>query len=193
MSKIQSESNSQRIDTSILINASCDQYVKDTIWKQFTTKMRWLEKGTKLWPICQRYNLKAIHNNKKASEYALMLWPICQRYNLKAIHNLTSAMYRVGYVVTNMSKIQSESNSQHSDLAEFARESCDQYVKDTIWKQFTTQNSSCLTQNWLWPICQRYNLKAIHNCFTDGSCSWKVVTNMSKIQSESNSQQNWCS
>jgi len=41
-------------------------------------------------------------------------------------------------VVTNMSKIQSESNSQQTHYSKKIKNSCDQYVKDTIWKQFTT-------------------------------------------------------
>jgi len=40
----------------------------------------------------------------------------------------------------------------------------------------------------LWNLCQRYNLKAIHNCFDVAALRMKVVESMSKIQSESNSQ-----
>ncbi len=41
-----------------------------------------------------------------------MLCPVCQRYNLKAIHNVASKRYSGGNAVSGMSKIQSESNSQ---------------------------------------------------------------------------------
>jgi len=66
-------------------------------------------------------------------------------------------------VVTNMSKIQSESNSQLVFSYIRMLGGCDQYVKDTIWKQFTTNILKGLKHELLWPICQRYNLKAIHN------------------------------
>jgi len=163
MSKIQSESNSQPLWLFLYNLSSCDQYVKDTIWKQFTTQK-----------FCKYYNFQ--------------LWPICQRYNLKAIHNnMPLGMSRVT-VVTNMSKIQSESNSQRWPGGYAWRNSCDQYVKDTIWKQFTTRWERNNRRNELWPICQRYNLKAIHNIKSLAVLGFKVVTNMSKIQSESNSQ-----
>ena len=38
---------------------------------------------------------------------------ICQRYNLKANHNIYDAIVNNGTAVFNMSKIQSESKSQH--------------------------------------------------------------------------------
>ena len=166
MSKIQSESNSQRIGFEFKRSHCCDQYVKDTIWKQFTTSSRW---------VMPRYSL----------------WPICQRYNLKAIHNVHRPQSKWIYVVTNMSKIQSESNSQQRDREATRWTGCDQYVKDTIWKQFTTTFTSVITLRELWPICQRYNLKAIHNLQAIVFLSRLVVTNMSKIQSESNSQRIW--
>ena len=118
------------------------------------------------------------------------LWPICQRYNLKAIHNSRWLSLYNFRVVTNMSKIQSESNSQLFALSIPRTPCCDQYVKDTIWKQFTTIGKTLSLWYLLWPICQRYNLKAIHNGMERGKSSDRVVTNMSKIQSESNSQLN---
>ena len=191
MSKIQSESNSQLSPLEHIVKSSCDQYVKDTIWKQFTT------------------GFVDIQLNN-------LLWPICQRYNLKAIHNPQAVYINLHLVVTNMSKIQSESNSQQLSMGKKGLRGCDQYVKDTIWKQFTTNKSNqtrrkklwpiCQRYNlkaihnwrwcwrnyvWLWPICQRYNLKAIHNYAQIVVVAQAVVTNMSKIQSESNSQQNF--
>jgi len=163
MSKIQSESNSQQSVGIPPQSECCDQYVKDTIWKQFTTRrMRWLPER-ELWPICQRYNLKAIHNIARCMSTDSRLWPICQRYNLKAIHNCDVFAPPISSVVTNMSKIQSESNSQPLSVAQGLSYCCDQYVKDTIWKQFTTEGEIGFISLLLWPICQRYNLKAIHN------------------------------
>ena len=159
MSKIQFESNSQPQKLADAERDGCDQYVKDTIWKQFTTM---------------------------PDGYAgrLLLWPICQRYNLKAIHNTCTRLAVFRDVVTNMSKIQFESNSQPARCACKRIGSCDQYVKDTIWKQFTTTTSCSSNTMRLWPICQRYNLKAIHNLYRCTYGCHLVVTNMSKIQFE---------
>ena len=188
MSKIQSESNSQLTPEYIVDRKGCDRYVKDTIWKQFTT-----------------WHLNAA--------YRLGLWSVCQRYNLKAIHNSANGRYTNAEVVIGMSKIQSESNSQQKQYNKTNLPCCDRYVKDTIWKQFTTPNSSFAArfQLWsvcqrynlkaihnyalfhyrrypLWSVCQRYNLKAIHNIRSAISRIVMVVIGMSKIQSESNSQ-----
>jgi len=163
MSKIQSESNSQLSHCDCNANASCDQYVKDTIWKQFTTNLSDMMQATQLWPICQRYNLKAIHNTP-------------------------SLMNRQSLVVTNMSKIQSESNSQPGVLGIHQVPGlwpiCQRYNLKAIHNKITSE----YYLNELWPICQRYNLKAIHNSLKMWQRLANVVTNMSKIQSESNSQ-----
>mgnify|MGYP006869430027 CR=1 FL=1 len=163
ISKIQSESNSQRTNELPFKVKRCDQYFKDTIWKQFTTRACGLRALPRLWPIFQRYNLKAIHN-----------------WNKSGVRSTTA--------VTNISKIQSESNSQPPSIAIFPLISCDQYFKDTIWKQFTTAARWGNPQMELWPIFQRYNLKAIHNLGLKGNPKFIAVTNISKIQSESNSQ-----
>ena len=190
ISKIQSESNSQQAEKQELNRLSCDQYIKDTIWKQFTTDGIETLHEIQLWPIYQRYNLKAIHNN--------------EMFNVVELH-----------AVTNISKIQSESNSQQLQLLNSLSVCCDQYIKDTIWKQFTTvifftdSGTSCdqyikdtiwkqfttieiaiVYEVQLWPIYQRYNLKAIHNAIISFCFSCTAVTNISKIQSESNSQLN---
>ena len=163
MSKIQSESNSQQCRQQSAFKYCCGFYVKDTIWKQFTT---------------DELNL---------SSY-LWLWFLCQRYNLKAIHNYPIDNINGKLVVVSMSKIQSESNSQQSGMESAKADGCGFYVKDTIWKQFTTINKCLFSSSWLWFLCQRYNLKAIHNNRTKTCWSAAVVVSMSKIQSESNSQ-----
>ncbi len=93
-----------------------------------------------------------------------------------------------GVVVVSMSKIQSESKSQQGHRYYSAAICCGIYVKDTIWKQITTSNRIAISVSWLWYLCQRYNLKANHNC--GGVSVWNgcVVVSMSKIQSESKSQ-----
>ena len=140
---------------------------------------------------------------------------IRQRYNLKAIHNSFYRFYFMYPLFINTSKIQFESNSQPFFATTFTYWCClsirqrynlkaihnisqsvfsfrlvvYQYVKDTIWKQFTTHHSVYLFLDWLFintskiqfesnsqlvwdclgilgcclSIRQRYNLKAIHN------------------------------
>ena len=239
MSKIQSESNSQHGSRRVFLALCCGFYVKDTIWKQFTTFSKNGAQCRPLWFLCQRYNLKAIHNvmlylilpkivvvsmSKIQSEsnsqqnfrckiifircgfyvkdtiwkqfttlqdhdaITLLLWFLCQRYNLKAIHNSLFLRFYKILVVVSMSKIQSESNSQHSTLYQTESMRCGFYVKDTIWKQFTTQFFFSDKNGQLWFLCQRYNLKAIHNYLWANFTSSEVVVSMSKIQSESNSQ-----
>ena len=174
-SKIQSESNSQHTFTFITNVSRCHQYLKDTIWKQFTT--RWMT-----W--C----------------YPTGVSPIPQRYNLKAIHNWFTSSNIQFFGVTNTSKIQSESNSQRCHSCAFSHQRCHQYLKDTIWKQFTTCSELRSLLWWVSPIPQRYNLKAIHNRQGSQPRHLRGVTNTSKIQSESNSQllirwlcnRHWC-
>ena len=87
-----------------------------------------------------------------------------------------------------MSKIQSESNSQLDTVKTNHLKSCGSNVKDTIWKQFTTDQLTAIGKQMLWFQCQRYNLKAIHNWILIAPITCIVVVPMSKIQSESNSQ-----
>ena len=188
MSKIRSESNSQLDPIFLYLSICCVQYVKDTIWKQFTTMLSdsWAEEW--LCSVCQRYDLKAIHNR--------CLVPQCPMP-----------------AVFSMSKIRSESNSQRENGVKEEWISCVQYVKDTIWKQFTTKrelldkNTSCVqyVKDTIWKqfttgvagrkkaallcsVCQRYDLKAIHNSIPPLRRSVGAVFSMSKIRSESNSQ-----
>jgi len=163
MSKIQSESKSQQGITKKDLEEGCGIYVKDTIWKQITTRIFNYKNIIKLWYLCQRYNLKANHNNKG------------------------EALQCIGVVVS-MSKIQSESKSQPIDCFIAVYVCCGIYVKDTIWKQITTDDEDDITRLALWYLCQRYNLKANHNKLGDPVNASTVVVSMSKIQSESKSQ-----
>ena len=141
------------------------QYVKDTIWKQITTKFRNMRANHLLF-----FNTSKIQFESK-SQLSLEIcglitccFSIRQRYNLKANHNMRRHSVRRGMVVF-------------------------QYVKDTIWKQITTvksllkiqrslffntskiqfesksqHNQTNLKQiNSCFSIRQRYNLKANHN------------------------------
>ncbi len=163
MSKIQFESDSQLAALPKGGAACCWQYVKDTIWKRFTTRSKLRKNINKLLAICQRYNLKAIHNCCRMQPQPSVLLAICQRYNLKAIHNSLAKQRYHHAAVGNMSKIQFESDSQHVYLKDGDERGCWQYVKDTIWKRFTTVFYGYQYLAALLAICQRYNLKAIHN------------------------------
>ena len=188
-SKIQSESNSQHPAHGRENTARCHQYLKDTIWKQFTTVQALPNRSAMVSPIPQRYNLKAIHNWTAVVSVPLKVSPIPQRYNLKAIHNKYGWFTITAPGVTNTSKIQSESNSQLTISSPFNSIGCHQYLKDTIWKQFTTISDAPRGCKLVSPIPQRYNLKAIHNGAGRRGRRRDGVTNTSKIQSESNSQQ----
>ena len=165
MSKIQSESNSQR---------------------RFCT-----------WPtrqrcgfLCQRYNLKAIHNCLlRLLKIATAVVSYVKDTIWKQFTTFSVSPCWWGLLWFPMSKIQSESNSQPWSWEADKRQAVVSYVKDTIWKQFTTRASNCFWYDSLWfpmskiqsesnsqPVvrgrfrrircgflCQRYNLKAIHN------------------------------
>ena len=96
------------------------QYVKDTIWKQITTRMRIpLQRGRLF------FNTSKIQFESKSQPSPISpnaperCFSIRQRYNLKANHNINVLMSSVLSVVF-------------------------QYVKDTIWKQITTKTESLL-------------------------------------------------
>ena len=162
-SKIQFESNSQLVDIGSIVLIGCYQFLKDTIWKQFTTQH----------PLyC----------------YVGRVLPVPQRYNLKAIHNWRVEVVFHSYGVTSSSKIQFESNSQPNALCNSEPQRCYQFLKDTIWKQFTTPSWTQPPGAWVLPVPQRYNLKAIHNLSSCVTLSISGVTSSSKIQFESNSQ-----
>ena len=162
-SKIQSESNSQPLCSDTYLLSGCHQYLKDTIWKQFTTKLMlflfslrchqylkdtiWKQFTTNLltptytyW--CHQYLKdtiwKQFTTKKLFNLFFFGVSPIPQRYNLKAIHNRCISNSFAAFGVTNTSKIQSESNSQRYAFPACKALGCHQYLKDTIWKQFTT-------------------------------------------------------
>ena len=141
------------------------QYVKDTIWKQITTLS--LRSAFACWLF---FNTSKIQFESKSqpsfkfSDTNKSCFSIRQRYNLKANHNRWSRRTSKPCVVF-------------------------QYVKDTIWKQITTEHSKVLKDFGLFfntskiqfesksqpngfdlaefvscfSIRQRYNLKANHN------------------------------
>ena len=163
ISKIHSESNSQPVNSNDQILLSCVRYFKDTFWKQFTTMGMFCKNFSRLCPVFQRYILKAIHNN-------------------------TEMIPMNTWVVSGISKIHSESNSQLSIKSSPENSSCVRYFKDTFWKQFTTTGWAWPLPTGLCPVFQRYILKAIHNYDPSGTYNFEVVSGISKIHSESNSQ-----
>ncbi len=90
-----------------------------------------------------------------------------------------------------MSKIQIESNSQPQAIMMLIQIGCIYHVKDTNRKQFTTIWINGLIQMWLYLSCQRYKSKAIHNTMFTPLENGAAVFIMSKIQIESNSQQQY--
>jgi len=91
--------------------------------------------------------------------------------------------------VFNTSKIQIESNSQHSSVACALLHCCVQYFKDTNREQFTTIYPIVQCSLKLCSILQRYKSRAIHNSLPYMPSILIAVFNTSKIQIESNSQQ----
>ncbi len=163
MSKIQIESNSQHERCDIAAEISCIYHVKDTNRKQFTTDLETLSYFQVLYLSCQRYKSKAIHN-----KYFFV------------------ALFIVAVFI--MSKIQIESNSQHSFGVSKRNNCCIYHVKDTNRKQFTTTRRNTWRNAELYLSCQRYKSKAIHNYSAGGVVTISAVFIMSKIQIESNSQ-----
>ena len=141
----------------------CAQYIKDTIWKQFTTAGSCAISMSALCSIYQRYNLKAIHNLLLLILFARRVVLNISKIQSESNSQLSKANSGIPLVVLNISKIQSESNSQPSSVVVLFCFCCAQYIKDTIWKQFTTLAYSSIASIMLCSIYQRYNLKAIHN------------------------------
>ena len=56
--------------------------------------------------------MRAIHNRSRSYRSSLRMFPICQRYDMRAIHNATMSRFCGFPDVSNMSKIRYESNSQ---------------------------------------------------------------------------------
>ena len=146
---------------------SCVSYDKDTIWKQITTGTILTSLRSMLCFLWQRYNLKANHNCCLSFQLLNLLCFLWQRYNLKANHNLQCQRTKKQRVVFPMTKIQSESKSQHRHRKCFEQRSCVSYDKDTIWKQITTKQARISIADMLCFLWQRYNLKANHN-----DCKW---------------------
>ena len=148
----------------MLLQSNCWWYFKDTNWKQITTCAIDARNIGKLLMIFQRYKLKANHN------YLLIL--VCQYHT-----------------VDDISKIQTESKSQLIVLIAQIANNCWWYFKDTNWKQITTLEHRFFHLLWLLMIFQRYKLKANHNLVNSNTCTFRTVDDISKIQTESKSQQ----
>ena len=166
----------------------CYQFLKDTIWKQFTTR-GYLPSFTS---CCYQF-LKDTIWKQFTTDYVPATTPekllsVPQRYNLKAIHNQNRQPSKRNFAVISSSKIQFESNSQQKFSSRNILQCCYQFLKDTIWKQFTTHSLHDWCSRVLLSVPQRYNLKAIHNLSKMGKHLLKAVISSSKIQFESNSQ-----
>ena len=107
------ESNSQRIQASLIPDWGCYQSQNYKIWKQFTTLMIW-------WIMVKQ------------------LLSITKLQNLKAIHNETSLPHWKWIVVINHKTTKFESNSQQLLYSFLNFRCCYQSQNYKIWKQFTT-------------------------------------------------------
>ena len=163
ISKIQIESNSQRLDWQCRHHYRCVQYFKDTNREQFTTVYDSNLQRPLLCSIFQRYKSRAIHNTQ--------LW---KHFSPPAVFNI--------------SKIQIESNSQQIVCKGIRSHGCVQYFKDTNREQFTTCSLLKNSRGVLCSIFQRYKSRAIHNIRVWAFNIFQAVFNISKIQIESNSQ-----
>ena len=141
------------------------QYVKDTIWKQITTGWDWRQGTYELFFNTSKIQFESKSQQRADKSYLrTRCFSIRQRYNLKANHNYREDLRLCLLVVF-------------------------QYVKDTIWKQITTEESvteyffklffntskiqfESKSQRSMAALCsgfscfsirQRYNLKANHN------------------------------
>ena len=188
ISKIQTESNSQPDYRFFQKPGGCAQYFKDTNWKQFTTNKNIVINPRSCAQYFKDTNWKQFTTGNITTRLSEGLCSIFQRYKLKAIHNVLRVLLQKLQVVLNISKIQTESNSQLTKGLELVSQCCAQYFKDTNWKQFTTHYRANRQLSSLCSIFQRYKLKAIHNELTKHNHNWLVVLNISKIQTESNSQ-----
>ena len=146
----------------------CYQFLKDTIWKQFTTNNGSDKQRNSCYQFLKDTIWKQFTTGLTLALMPIWLLSVPQRYNLKAIHNLFASRISISRAVISSSKIQFESNSQLKRWFVFAQSSCYQFLKDTIWKQFTTGGTTDLITKELLSVPQRYNLKAIHNLLLQG-------------------------
>ncbi len=107
---------------------------------------------------------------------------------MKGNHNYTLYMLLLLVIVFNKSKIQNERKSQqpYAELAAWLY--CVQQVKDTKWKEITTEVESSIRDNILCSTSQRYKMKGNHNTVFEISDTNLIVFNKSKIQNERKSQ-----
>ena len=115
------------------------QCVKDTIWKQITTSSPYSCIVFWCLSVCQRYNLKANHNNSlKIEEHGIGVYQCVKDTIWKQITTEPIKVSNLVKVFISVSKIQFESKSQHNPFN-------------------IVKTNRCLS------VCQRYNLKANHN------------------------------
>ena len=188
MSKIHFESNSQRNNTCGNVNEYWKRYVKDTFWKQFTTHLIVPMFLPLLKTICQRYILKAIHNLPCRFSLCNVIENDMSKIHFESNSQQATMCHLFCNIENDMSKIHFESNSQHWVVGWLKYLNWKRYVKDTFWKQFTTERVPSLLFRLLKTICQRYILKAIHNLHWKAIPHRIIENDMSKIHFESNSQ-----
>ncbi len=179
ITKIQSESKSQRKIQVLIFKNSCEQslrrynlkanhnsnsnlrgietvvsnHYEDTIWKQITTEFPSWSVCTKLWAIITKIQ------SESKSQRCYCHTAICdsceqslRRYNLKANHNYRGSVLAKLGVVSN-------------------------HYEDTIWKQITTLIANGSYEFGCEQSLRRYNLKANHNQLHTRLFLFLVVSN----------------
>ena len=111
-SKIHSESKSQQVIQPQSQKFRFYQYVKDTFWKQITTKRRYDELRASFYQYVKDTFWKQITTQQPDDHSQMMFLSIRQRYILKANHNCQMHQHGRLSVFINTSKIHSESKSQ---------------------------------------------------------------------------------
>ena len=133
------KANHNSTATSSRFKSGVYQCVKDTIWKQITTRRNAGTFNERVFISVSKIQFESKSQRGVARQHELT-WclSVCQRYNLKANHNCSFVRLYVLLVFISVSKIQFESKSQLYSLSNWI-------------------SSRCLS------VCQRYNLKANHN------------------------------
>ena len=153
------ESYSQPILSFSTRHCSCVRYVKDTILRAIHNSPHELLVGELVvWDMSKIQSWELFTTIATKSLSPLKLCEICQRYNLESYSQPTQCNVQEERVVWDMSKIQS-------------------------WELFTTLNVSTNMLAKLCEICQRYNLESYSQRYKGSRNLWRVVWDMSKIQS----------
>ncbi len=154
-------------------------HYEDTIWKQITTVKGKLSAAGLLWAIITKIQSESKSQLVKPGDTMVFRCEqSLRRYNLKANHNTKKCFKPTSMLWAIITKIQSESKSQHVSFLGASMPRCEQslrrynlkanhnsdyynhrsalvvsnHYEDTIWKQITTHPLSAFAVFVLWAI-----------------------------------------